>query len=176
MTGALKPAATQALTINTLYFTSKYDPPFETNLYVETLAEAGLAYDNIAVVPVIQDQKITIPFNVDSAITNGAVSTVTAEISSKIYDVDSAAAIAVGGGDRVQIVGAAGLILGETRVTSRSGVRITLRDSFTGVVSIKLMMGYAAACIGTTVWEWFPMNVLKVAGDNYPVILNVIVE
>jgi len=170
MTGTLKLTAAQAMLIDKIYFTSAGNTPYETLLYTATLAEIGLAYDDISVTPVIRTgpERIAIPVQFDSAISNGTSTTVTSETTNKIKVLTSGSGFAAGGGDLVECLDVNGVSLGTTITVSLATNTLTLSDEFTGVHTVRLMIGWAAFFIGTDVYKWAYIGVYKSSGDNYP--------
>lgn len=182
MTGVLKPVANYLYTnVNKIYFTTRWkgDPPVESKLYISTLAEMGFAFDNIDVTPVTRDEDLVVPFQIDSNISNCGVGIVTSTVNSKTYNLDSATFLYTTGGDMVQMiktVDSVDVIAGETRVMSRSGSQVVVQDDFSGITKIRLMIGWCALCVGTTPVKWFPLNIYKSSGDNYPQEADIIVS
>ncbi len=176
MPGALKPVASYLVeNIDNIVFSSAYDPPFETALYIATLEEVGLAMgDPVEVTPTVINEKIIVPLQINSDIPNCGFSSVTDTISTKSFTLADASFIDAAGGDRVQCVDADGVIIGtSTRVMSKTGDTVVLQDDFTDVDQIRLMVSYLAVCIGTDVVKWKSFETFKKSGDDYPVQLQV---
>ena len=131
--------------------TTKYDPPYQSTTYIESLEQDDSEIGRIVVTPTIRNGVIILNYTLGFDDCNCSQSSVVSVASdNKTFTLSDATSFKEAGGDRVECVRLTDGVyeeLGDSRDMSRSGSIIVLQDSFLDVTHIRLKISRGAVVL-----------------------------